>query len=96
MAIKREYTLNILGRDLTILSEDSPEHIRQIEQLVNERVATMGAGNGVPMHTALMMTVLNLADELLDERRRHGKLKEKIRSRSTVLLEKLDQLNFAA
>lgn len=94
--MKTEHKLNILGRELSIVSEHTPERIREIEGLVAERVGAMGGGGGVPMYTAALLACLNLAEDLIKERQAHGKLKEKIRSRSVVLLEKLDQLNFAA
>lgn len=94
--MKNEYTLNIHGRSLTIRSDEDEDNVRAIESLVNERLSSMGGGSGVPMNNALLLTCLALAQELIGERETHQALKEKIRSRSNVLLEKLDAINFAA
>ena len=60
-----------------------------VEALVNGQVH--GQGTELPTQSALMIASLKLADALVKERDRHSQLKEKIRSRSTALLEKLDQ-----
>ncbi len=91
-----EHNLTILGRKMTILSEEDPERIVQMERLLNERLQAMGASRGLPLQSALTLAALSLAGDVLDERQHRFKLKEKIRSRSAELLEKLDALQFAA
>ena len=85
-----EYTLNVVGRELKVVCESSPQHMRAVEALLNEQVAACGGASGVPLPNAIMLAALNLADELVRERERHQALKEKIRSRSNMLLEKLE------
>ncbi len=85
-----EHVLTIGGREVSVASDASREHMRIVEALVNERVLASGLDEGVPLTTALLLATLNLADELIRERTRHQALKEKIRSRSTVLLERLE------
>lgn len=91
-----EYTLDIAGREVTLRSDEDPQRIREVEQLLNQRIAEMGGGKGVPLHNALLLAALHMADELINEQTRHNALKQKIRSRSASLLEKLDSLKFAA
>jgi len=92
--VKRDFCLDIQGRDVTIRSDESPDHVAAIEALLNERVAALGPG--VPLHSAMMLAALSLADELLKERNSHSALKEKIRKRSTDLLERLSTRKFVA
>jgi cell division protein ZapA (FtsZ GTPase activity inhibitor) len=88
---KSEYRLSIQGREVTIRSDESSEHVEAIESLLNERVSALGPG--VPLHNAMMLAALSLADELIKERDSHHALKEKIRKRSTDLLARLSERN---
>ena len=91
---KRQYTLEIQGRPLVIRSDADAAHMADIEALVNERVSAVG--DGIPIHSAVMLAALSLADDLLKERQDRLDLKEKIRRRSTDLLQRLDSQNFVA
>ena len=89
--MKTEHNLNILGRELTIRTEDSPEDVKAIEALLTERIdAIGGGGEGKPMYNTLLLAALNLAGEVLRERKRRDELKEKIRSRTEALLNKIE------
>ena len=94
--MKTEYKLNVLGRSLTILSEDEPDHVTAMETLVNERVARFTSGTAGPNFSALLLATLHLADELLKEQATRTELKEKIRSKSEKLLQQLDNISFAS
>ena len=91
---KRQYTLEIQGRPLVIRSDADEAHVADIEALVNERVSALGPG--VPLHSAMMLAALSLADDLLKERKDRRALQEKIRKRSTDLLQRLDSHKFVA
>ncbi len=84
--MKSEHTIRILGRDLVVKSDATPEHLKAVESLVAERLGPFAA---LPHQQALMLLALDLADELLRERASHQQLKEKIRERSSALLERL-------
>jgi cell division protein ZapA (FtsZ GTPase activity inhibitor) len=89
--MKTEHNLNILGRELTIRTEDSPDHVKAIEALLTERIdAIGGGGEGKPMYNTLLLAALNLAGEVLRERKRRDELKEKIRSRTEALLNRIE------
>jgi len=89
--MKTEHTLNILGRELTIRTEDSPEQIQEIEALLTERLGAVGGvQGGKPMYNTLLLAALNLAGEVIRERQRRDDLKEKIRSRTEALLNKIE------
>ncbi len=94
--MKNEHKLTIFGREFSIVSEESPDRIRAVEALVNEHVGAMGGDTDMPLQGALLLATLNLAQELLGERARHQALKEKIRKKSSTLLRKLENIQFAA
>ena len=93
---KRAYKLNILGREMQVVSDAEPRHIEEVEALLIERVADAShAGGSTSTYQALMLTALSLADELIAERRRMRRIREKIRTRSDQLLQRLNN-HFAA
>jgi cell division protein ZapA (FtsZ GTPase activity inhibitor) len=87
--MKSEYTIKILGQEMTIMSDDQAEHVRAVEAMVNQQVSE--SPNEMPVSNALIIASLKLADELVRERNKHTQLKERIRSRSAALLEQLNQ-----
>ena len=91
-----EYTLDIAGRSVTLRSDEDSDRIRAVEKLLNDAIKQAGGGKGAPLQNALLVAALQLADQLIDERTRHRALKQKIRSQSASLLEKLDSMKFAA
>ena len=88
--MKSEYTVNIFGREMTISSDECVEHVRAVEDLVNGQLAQTAEDSDIPLQSALMVASLKLANALVKERGQHAQLKEKIRSRSNALLQKLD------
>ena len=89
--MKTEYSLDVAGQSLRILSEDAPEHIAEVERLLNERIRQLGGGGqNVPLYNAVLLAALNLADDVVKERARRVELREKIRDRSNALLRKLE------
>jgi cell division protein ZapA (FtsZ GTPase activity inhibitor) len=87
--VMSEYKINILGQEMTIKSDDELAHVRAVEAMVNAQVED--SPGEMPIANALIIASLKLADELVRERDRHSELKERIRSRSSALLEQLNQ-----
>ncbi len=86
--MKAEFTVRILGRDVTIRSDANEDHVRAVEALVAERLSAL-TGAGLAHQHALTVALLGLADELIREQTAHQTLRDKIRARSSALLERL-------
>ena len=85
----KEYQLKIGATEITIRSDESPEHVASVQALVQQAMLDAGAESGRAHYTALSFAALSLADQLLKERSAHKALKERIRSRSRDLLRTL-------
>jgi cell division protein ZapA len=85
--------VSILGRTYSIRSEDDEGYIQRLSAYINEKIeALQGKGTApVPLQNLAILAALNVADELFKERARYDSLKQKIRTKSTLLLEKMDQ-----
>ncbi len=94
--VRTEHTIEIQGHAFVIRSGEQPDRIKAIERVVNERLDALDDTSQAPLQSLLLLATLNLAEELLEERDSHARLKEKIRSGSRSLLQKLEASRFAA
>ena len=62
---ERSYTLRIAGRDYTLKSTDSPEHVRRVAVYVDRKIAETGSSGFVNRETAAVIAGLSMAEELL-------------------------------
>lgn len=82
--------VTLQGKKIVLRSEESREYIEAIADFVNERINSVGDPSKIAPHIAALLAVLQIADELFKEREKLAELKEKIRLKSSVLLEMLD------
>lgn len=59
------YTLRIAGRDYTLTSSDSAEHMHRMAVYVDRKIAETRTGGIVNRETAAVIAALSMADELL-------------------------------
>ncbi len=59
------YTLRIAGRDYTLTSADSPEHVKRVAVYVDRKIAETGSSGFVNRESAAVIAGLSMADELL-------------------------------
>ena len=62
---EKSYTLRIAGRDYTLKSTDSPEHVHRVAVYVDRKIAETGSSGFVNRETAAVIAGLSMADELL-------------------------------
>ncbi|MBE5771729.1 MAG: cell division protein ZapA [Clostridia bacterium] len=62
---EKSYTLRIAGRDYTLKSTDSAEHVRRVAVYVDRKIAETGSSGFVNRETAAVIAGLSMADELL-------------------------------
>jgi len=59
------YTLRIAGRDYTLTSTDSPDHVRRMAVYMDRKIAETSSSGFVSRETAAVIAGLSMADELL-------------------------------
>jgi len=83
-------TVQVLGESLRIRGGD-PEEVEALARYVDERVAQIRARNeGVPLRGLLLLTSLNIAEELFRERREHERLVRSVEEKTRRLRESLE------
>jgi len=83
--------VELLGRRIPIKTQDSEEHIRGLVQYIEGKVDEIDPERRLPEMTLAILAILNLGDDLFKERAQLRELKDAIRSKSSFLLEKLEQ-----
>ena len=84
--------LIILGEKITIRTAEPPEYLRSLARFVEERVQSMSAGNR-PQTTALILALLDLADELFRTRDEKSRAELDVDARLRSLLSELERAN---
>ncbi|TNF22362.1 MAG: cell division protein ZapA [Deltaproteobacteria bacterium] len=84
------HEITLMGREFRIRSDDDPAHVQALADYVNAKIDELSGGQGhVASQQVLLMTTLNLADELFKIRAEHERLTERIRSTSRTLLNRI-------
>jgi cell division protein ZapA len=90
---KRVLKLELLGRQLTVRSDDDEAYVRQIVDFVNHRLLEIKRSSGrVETEQIALLAALDLADALFRERQESEALKSAIREGSHRLLNSIDAL----
>jgi cell division protein ZapA len=77
--LKKRYNINILGQDISVLSESGDEHVIQVVDYINKKAEEIGknSGNMTSLRIAILVA-LNIADEYFQikqwEEERHRQL----------------------
>ena len=72
------YTLRVAGRDYTLTSADSPEHVRRVAIYVDRKIAETGSSGFVNRETAAVIAGLSMADELLNAQDDNTRLRREL------------------
>jgi hypothetical protein len=84
----RVVEVTLQGRTFALRTDADPGTLERAVELANSRLDELAAA-GAP-HTAALLAVLSLSEELVIEREAMTAVREQIRSKSSSLLEMLD------
>jgi cell division protein ZapA len=86
------HCIRVLGRELQVKSTSTPEHVAQVEALVNEKLTEAGAAvSGGDNQVVVILAMMNLAESLLTAQKELEDERCASRERLAGLLEKLDR-----
>ncbi len=84
--MKKPYTINILGIELIVMSEDEPEYVGKVAAYVEEKLkSAMNDANMSDTAVLSVLAALNIADELF-------KTENKYKERTLYLEAKIEEL----
>jgi len=85
------HCIRVLGRELQVKSPSSPEHVAQVEALVNEKLAEASAAvSGGDSQIVSILAMMNIAEAYLALKNECEAERRTNRERITGLLGKLD------
>lgn len=88
----QQYEININGHRFSVSSQYEPDHIKNVERFLNERMEEVSRQSDVYSPTKLAVLVaLNLADELIASQTTHAKNTTDTENMLRSLCQKLDQ-----
>lgn len=83
-------TVSILGEPFRIRGGD-PQEVEVLAGYVEEKIeAIRGRNEGIPLRNLLILTSLNIAEDLFRERREHQGLIQNVEDRTRHLRERLE------
>jgi cell division protein ZapA len=86
------HSIRVLGRELQVKSASSPEHVAQVEALVNEKLAEAGtATSGGDSQIVAILALMNIAESYLALQRECEQERRTNRERISGLLGRLDR-----
>lgn len=89
--MKKSYKINILGQELSVLSDADDEHVLGVIQLVTDKVEEiLKSGNNLKALDVAILTALNVAEELVKLRGVNKELCDQLESRSEKLIQLID------
>ena len=81
------HEITLMGRSFKIRSDQDSQYLVEVAEYVDGKLEGLTGGNqSMGAQNALLLAVLNVADELFQARAEHNSLKESIRTQSRNLL----------
>ncbi len=88
----KQYQISIQGNRFAIASAYGEEHVREVEQMLEQQIAEIQQQAGLAGGTqALILAALNITDQLLKLRRAQQNLDEGLLARVEAACEKLER-----
>ncbi|WP_224963417.1 cell division protein ZapA [Geomonas subterranea] len=89
------HSIRVLGRELQVKSVATPEHVAQVEALVNEKLAEAEAKvSGGDTQLVVILALMNLAEACLDAQKQLVEEQRTCSERVAGLIERLDRQQF--
>ena len=89
--MKKNYHINILGQELSVLSDADDEHVANVIQLVTEKMEdVLKSANNLKALDVAILAALNVAEDLLKLRGVNKELCDQLESRSEKLIQLIE------
>ncbi len=91
MEQERLVEIKVFGQTYTVKSDAEEEHVQEVARFVNQKMEdVLKKTRSVSTLNVAILTALNIADDLLKERKRNSALFEEVQIKSKDLVEKID------
>jgi len=91
LVLKKRYNINILGQELSVLSDADDEHVAEVIRVVAEKTEEISkSANNLKTLDVAILAALNFAEELLKMRGVNKELCVQLESRSAELIQLIE------
>lgn len=91
MTQKKAVDVVIGPQKLTLRTEQDPERVKKIADLVNRRLGEVLPLGQPVSHQVLLLVAMNLAEDLIKHQEEIGRFKTEVKSRSHAILTQLEK-----
>jgi cell division protein ZapA len=89
--LKKSYKINILGQELSVLSDADDEHVLSVVRLITEKTEeVLKSANNLKTLDVAILTALNIAEELVKLKGVNKELCDQLESRSEKLIQLIE------
>jgi cell division protein ZapA len=89
--LKKSYKINILGQELTVLSDADDEHVANVIKLLTDNIEeVLKSANNLKALDVAILAALNVAEELLKLRGINKELCDQLETRSEELIQLIE------
>ena len=75
---KQKTTVRVAGKDYTLVSSDSPEHLSRVAAYVDRRITETAFAARMSKESVAVLVSLNLADELMKAQDENSRLRREL------------------
>jgi len=91
--LKKQYHINILGQDLSVLSDSGDDHVAGVVQYVEDKVQQIrSAASSINTLNVAILAALNIADEYIKLAGTNKKMCDELVSRTENLICLIDDV----
>ena len=93
LRLEKLFNINILGQELSVLTDSGDEHVASVIKYVNGKIAEVGgsAGNANSLNIAIL-AALNIADEYIKFKVSQTDICNQLESRSEKLINLINEV----
>ncbi len=90
--MKERFHIQILGQELSVLSDAGEEHVAKVVKYVTDKMSEIGkASSNVTMLNVAILTALNIADEFLQSKGAEESTTSQLESRYERLINLINE-----
>lgn len=92
--MKKRFNINIMGQDISVLSDSGDEHVKQVVDYINQKVEEIGrhSGNMTSLNIAILVA-LNIADEYFQVKKVEEEHHRQLENRSERLINLIKEVS---
>lgn len=90
--MKRSVTVDVAGQKLTLRTDAEDEYVASLAEIVNRKIGEVKASSRtLSTHVLAVLAALQLADDLIQARKKEAELRQKVREKSQRILSLLER-----